>query len=223
MSPDDVEAPGPFGSHIRLMDTLVAQFGSNCQVSLYDLRPGAAKLVAVAGSVMEVAIGSRLPPALLARVTAAAGEQAGKSIFTSSTPDGRRLSTSLTIIDDPASGQPIGCLKIDLCIENLISSIGVLQTFCNFTEAKPGPARSIDDIGEIVDTLIAQALSGHGNSRSIAGKAHRMEIVEKLDERGVFLVKGAIDIVAGKLNVSKYTLYSYLDQIKKRNSPPSFR
>ncbi|MBN9451552.1 MAG: helix-turn-helix domain-containing protein [Bosea sp.] len=223
MTRTDVEKWGPFGSHVRLMDTLVAQFGNNCQVSLYDLRPGIPTLVAVAGSVMDVAIGSRLAPALVPRLNAATGESSGKSLFTSATPDGRRLSTSLTVIDDPASGQPIGCLKIDLCIENLISSIDVLQTFCNFGPARPAPAGSIDDIGETVDTLIAQVLSGRSNPRSVAGKAHRMEIVERLDERGVFLVKGAIDIVAGKLNVSKYTLYNYLDQIKKRGSPPSFR
>lgn len=42
-----------------------------------------------------------------------------------------------------------------------------------------------------------------------------MEIVRRLDERGVFLVKGSVDIVSTKLNISKYTIYNYLDQIKK--------
>lgn len=220
-----------FASYVRLMDTLVAQFGNNCQVSLYDMRAGAATLVAVAGAVMDVAIGSRLPPALLTKLTEAGSGRQGKSIFTSSTPDGRRLSSSLTAIDDPATGRPAGCLKVDLCIENLINSIDVLQTFCNFGDILPAERPAGEDIGKLVDTIIADAIRDRRNPRAVtggaadklSGKAQRMEIVRKLDERGVFLVKGSVDIVASKINISKYTLYSYLDQIKKSGGTASFR
>ena len=36
-----------------------------------------------------------------------------------------------------------------------------------------------------------------------------------MDDKGVFLIKGAIDKVAERLNISKVTVYSYLDEIKK--------
>lgn len=36
-----------------------------------------------------------------------------------------------------------------------------------------------------------------------------------MDDKGVFLIKGAIDKVAERLNISKVTVYSYLDKIKK--------
>lgn len=215
-----------FGSYIRLMETLVAQFGANCQVSLFDTRSGGAKLIAVAGSVMEVTIGSRLPAALISRLEQAGRGNSGKTIFTTSTPDGRRLSSSLSIIDDPATGKPAGCLKIDFCIEQLITSIDVLQTFCNYEESKTtgrSPAGPSEDIGELVDGIISDALRNQSNPRSITGKAHRIEIVRKLDERGVFLVKGSVDIVSGKLNISKYTIYNYLDQIRKADGEPAHR
>lgn len=35
-----------------------------------------------------------------------------------------------------------------------------------------------------------------------------------MDQRGVFLVKGAIDRVAEKLGISKVTVYSYLDEVR---------
>ena len=35
-----------------------------------------------------------------------------------------------------------------------------------------------------------------------------------MDSRGVFLVKGAIDRVAEKLQISKVTVYSYLDEVR---------
>jgi len=46
-------------------------------------------------------------------------------------------------------------------------------------------------------------------------KSDKIEIVKELDERGLFMVKGAIDLVASRLDISKFTLYGYLEEIKK--------
>ncbi|MBE3114904.1 MAG: helix-turn-helix domain-containing protein, partial [Actinobacteria bacterium] len=35
-----------------------------------------------------------------------------------------------------------------------------------------------------------------------------------LQKKGIFLVKGNIDKIANKLNVSRYTIYNYLSEIK---------
>ena len=37
-----------------------------------------------------------------------------------------------------------------------------------------------------------------------------------MNEKGIFNIKGAIEVVAAKLNVSKITIYGYLDQLKKK-------
>ena len=42
----------------------------------------------------------------------------------------------------------------------------------------------------------------------------RIELIRFMDQRGVFLVKGAIDRVAEKLGISKVTVYSYLDEVR---------
>ena len=43
----------------------------------------------------------------------------------------------------------------------------------------------------------------------------KIELIQFMDKKGVFLIKGAIEKVAEKLNISKVTVYSYLDAIKK--------
>lgn len=206
-----------FQPYLRLMDVLTSQFGANCQVSLYDMSAGSARLIAVSGTVMELAIGSALPASFLDRLSQAG--RTGRMLFTSSTPDGRRLSSSLTLLTDGQNGT-LGCMRIDFCIEHLITSIDVLQTFCNFDDG-PAPAakpKADEDIGNLVDTIIADALKARREPRAVSGKAHRIDIVRQLDERGVFLVKGAVEIVSTKLNISKYTIYNYLDQLKKKTS-----
>ena len=37
-----------------------------------------------------------------------------------------------------------------------------------------------------------------------------MRVVEIIDEKGGFIIKGAVDQLAHKLNVSRFTIYYYL-------------
>lgn len=205
-----------FKTATNLMATLVAQFGSNCQASLYELREGSAWIRASAGTVMDIPPGSKLPAALLEKFRDTARSRAGRMQFTGSTPDGRRLSSSLTAISDMTTGEDIGLLKIDFCIEHLISSIDVLQTFCGVEEAPRADERSgDDDIGRIVDTIIGETFTGGDSSSRLSGKEYRLDIVRRLEEKDVFRVKGSVEIVSGRLNVSKYSIYNYLDQVRK--------
>ena len=45
-------------------------------------------------------------------------------------------------------------------------------------------------------------------------KEEKVKVVEMLDDRGIFLVKGAVDVVALALAVSKYTVYNYLEEAR---------
>lgn len=200
----------------RLVATIVAQFGTNCQATLYDTRSGAPVLVASSGSVMKPKLGSPLPARLAERLTRNDRENSGRLLFTSTTPDGRRLSSSVTSLYGEA-GVLIGYLCIDLCIENLIASIDLLQNFCNIDPgARPGAETpgGDGDVISMVDAIITEVLGQHGASLGGKIKSDRMKIVAALDQRGVFLVKGAIDLIALRLNVSKFTLYNDLDQLK---------
>ncbi|PLP55723.1 hypothetical protein CYK37_29215 [Mesorhizobium loti] len=220
-SKQQTSAPGTgpdrfqFETAMNIMATLVAQFGSNCQASLYEVRDGVALLRASAGTVMDVPQGSRLSAALLEKFRQASQNRAPRMQFTGATPDGRRLSSSLTAISDTATGQEIGLLKIDFCIEHLISSIDVLQTYCGIDEqVRTEEPSADDDIGRRVDGIIAEAFT-NGSREKLSGKEYRLDIVRRLEEKDVFRVKGAVEIVSGRLNVSKYSIYNYLDQVRR--------
>jgi predicted transcriptional regulator YheO len=202
-----------FATAANLMATLVAQFGSNCQVSLYETRDGVAQLRSSAGTVMDVPQGSRLSAALLDKFRQATSNRASRMQFMGATPDGRRLSSSITALTDTSTGEEIGLLKIDFCIEHLISSIDVLQTYCGIEEPRrPEAPSGDDDIGRMVDGIIAEAFtSGSG----LSGKEYRIDIVRRLEDKDIFRVKGAVDIVSGRLNVSKYSVYNYIDQVRR--------
>lgn len=200
------------------MSTLVAQFGANCQASFYELINDEALLHSSVGTVMDVPPGARLPGALLDKFREVTRNRPARMQFTGATPDGRRLSSSLTSICDTSSGQELGLLKIDFCIEHLISSIDVLQSYCGI-EDQPRPEAPVeDDIGRLVDSIIAEAFSGGGGAKErLSGKEYRIHIVRRLEEKDVFRVKGAVEIVSGRLNVSKYSIYNYIEQVRRES------
>ena len=45
-------------------------------------------------------------------------------------------------------------------------------------------------------------------------KQDNLEIIKFMDDKGIFLVKGAIDKVASCLGLSKVTIYGYLDIVR---------
>ena len=90
----------------------------------------------------------------------------------------------------------------------------VPSTEVNLEDAANGEVDAADDVTSIIDGLIDSILRG-----TDAGQMNRkkcVELVRFMDEKGIFLVKGAIDKVAARLGVSKVTIYSYLDEAKGR-------
>jgi predicted transcriptional regulator YheO len=43
----------------------------------------------------------------------------------------------------------------------------------------------------------------------------KMEVVKRLEERGAFLVKRSAEQVADALDLSRYTIFSYLKEIRR--------
>ena len=68
------------------------------------------------------------------------------------------------------------------------------------------------DVTTIVDTLIDNIISGR-KKRELT-KQDNLEIIKFMDDKGIFLVKGAIDKVASCLGLSKVTIYGYLDIVR---------
>ena len=118
------------------------------------------------------------------------------------------------------------CVNIDTT-----KAVAMLQLFNNWANGKPSAASlsslaseakmQIDPgtateskesvkqfVKSMIDTMVHELVVEGRNS-----KEDRLDLIRFMDERGVFLVKGSMEYVAGKLGLSKVTLYGYLDQI----------
>ncbi len=72
-----------------------------------------------------------------------------------------------------------------------------------------------NDINEMVGNIIETALGKVNKPIAQMERSEKINFVKELDARGLFLVKGSVEMVAAKLDISKYTLYTYIDEIKK--------
>ena len=47
-----------------------------------------------------------------------------------------------------------------------------------------------------------------------------MDVVKRLEERGAFLVKRSAEQIAGALDLSRYTIFAYLKEIRRGEDEP---
>ena len=48
----------------------------------------------------------------------------------------------------------------------------------------------------------------------------KIDLIRFMYAKGIFLIKGSTDKVADRMNISRVTVYSYLDEIKKKEQIP---
>ena len=71
------------------------------------------------------------------------------------------------------------------------------------------------NLNDIVEILIHEYLNLNNLCLDKMSKNDKFNLIKFLDEKGAFLVRNSSDKVCEFLDISKYTLYAYLKDIKK--------
>ena len=88
-----------------------------------------------------------------------------------------------------------------------------------FPSDSPAPTYEIfaNDVSQVLDFLIAEANKLIGKPVSQMKRDDKIEFVRYLDKKGAFLITHSAERVYEYLGVSRFTLYNYLDIIRKEN------
>jgi predicted transcriptional regulator YheO len=62
--------------------------------------------------------------------------------------------------------------------------------------------------------MITKILNEMGRTPAAMSREEKMEVVKRLEERGAFLVKRSAEQVAEALDLSRYTIFAYLKEIR---------
>ena len=76
-------------------------------------------------------------------------------------------------------------------------------------DSQPQPI--LHNVTDLLDSLIEQALNLVGKPVAAMNKEDKIKVVQFLNNAGAFLITKSGDRVASLLEISKFTLYNYMD------------
>ena len=201
-------------SFFPIADIIAGTLGKNCEVVVHDLSHPESSVVYVAnGNVTGRQVGQSFDH-LVKQVLLNKNFKNDRVInYIFDTPEGKKIKSSSALIRD-VNEEVIGmmCINCDLTVYQLMQE--QINSFLNVEAAdmKSSEEDLDQDIMAIIDKLILKTV-GTADIKNLTRKKS-VEIIHFMDEKGIFLVKGAIDKVADIMGVSKVTIYSYLDEAK---------
>lgn len=191
-------------------------FGPNCETVLHSLEDPKHSCVMIEnGYITGRKVGSPLTDLaieILGKVNSIRSNIVGA--YYNKTDDGRPLKSATILIRNPA-GKLIGfmCINIDLSVPLIDFMKGYLPGVHDFAKENVSehfPSNIDDLVGKTIDLI----MTGINHKRQISSKEKNKLIVKELYARGLFNVRGIIDVIAKQMGTSRYTVYNYLREAK---------
>lgn len=202
--------------YIPIADMIAKTFGDQCEVVIHDLSvPQTSVVYAVNNHVTGRQVGQSFDHLVKNVLLAKDFANDYKANYLSNTADDRKIKSSTAFIRDNKN-KIIGALCINYDLKPLQDFDLFLKAFLN-VEEEPVIEKEVEPfehVVEIVDELIDKIITSNDVDR--LKRKEKIELIQFMERKGIFLMKGSIEKVAEKLNISKVTVYSYLDEIKKK-------
>lgn len=197
----------------RLSEGLGQALGKNCEIVVHDFASPESSIIAITnGSLTGRQVGDTLD---------ALGFQLLKTNppsdllnYHTKTKDGKDLRSSSIFLRDE-KGQIFGSVCINVDVSSLLKLQDWLQSALGTADT------SIDErfehsVDEVLETMIQNAISSIGKKTSDLTREDKVAIVAYLEAKGAFLIRYSVEHVAELLGMTKYTIYNYLDEIRKK-------
>lgn len=211
------------------LSALGSVVGGDTEIVLHDLSAPEASVMAIAnGHVTGRVAGSS--------VLAVPDQDLGLSALINSVPDGGDTSPlvipdyvthnkqgqplrSATALYRDSSGQPFAALCINSDQNALLAAREAIDRLLSgqpspAVQAAPAPESA--DMEQLMAEIIADSLVELETGPRSTRKQAKLAAVRRMQERGMFIVKGGIEKAAAALGVTRYTIYNYLEEIRSR-------
>lgn len=210
-----------------LVDFLAQVLGNNCEVVLHDLMSPDKSIVKIANGHIS---GREMNGPLTDLALKVLQEKTYKNKdyicnYKGTSKDDRVMRSSSYFIKDD-DNEIIGMLCINIDISDMIRARDFIDDFVKIPPCKeekkdstPEDAIAVfesfaENIEDLISSLIQKVLSEYPISPERMSLEEKQEVVKKLNDKGVFLLKGGVGEVAKSLKTSETTIYRYISKIK---------
>jgi len=198
-----------------VVEGIVKIFGNNCEVILYSLETvDNAAIKVLNGNVTDRDIGSPLTLLeinLLKRISKLKSDVI--DTYFARREDGKTIKSTKVIIRN-FENEPIGMICINLDIS--VPFIDLISEFVPTEKslAPVPPIRYPATPQDLIKQSLEIVLSELRKSKRLSQVERNKLIVNEMYDIGIFDIKGAVDLVANEMGVSRYTIYNYLRDAK---------
>ena len=211
-----------FGDTVRemlfqLARGIAVQFGPNCEVVVHDLTGGenAPSIVCIEnGHVTGRKVGDGPSHVALEALRGDRGHMEDHLSYLTRTRDGKILKSSTIYIRDE-SGEAVGIFSTNYDITMMLAMEEGLKQFTAAEQPAQGPEPIARNVSEVLEELIAQSVRLVGKPVALMTKEDKVKAIRFLSDAGAFLITKSGDKVCKFFGISKYTLYSYIDEAKE--------
>lgn len=199
---------------------IARQFGKDCEVCIHDLSVKDVEhtiIFIVNGHVTGRKVGDGASKVVLETLEAL---EKGDIIvdhlgYRTTTQDGRILKSSTVFLKD-SNGKYRWILGINYDVTALMNVDAALQSITTVESQDGNGDRQIPlNVNDLLDNLINQSVKRIGKPPALMNKEEKIQAIQFLRDAGAFLITKSGDKVSNFYGISKFTLYSYIDQSKK--------
>ena len=207
-------------SLVMIAHGIARQFGNDCEVCIHDLQANDLEhtiCYIINGHVSGRKIGDGASKIVLETLEALKkGDNVSDHLgYRTHTSDGRILKSS-TIFLKEESGKYRFILGINHDMTNFINAQSALS---NVVENIETTGEDIYgqiplSVNDLLDNLIEQSVKLVGKTPALMTKDEKVKAIKFLQDAGAFLITRSGDKISQFFGISKFTLYSYIDQAK---------
>ena len=200
---------------------LAAEFGPSCEVVIHDLTVEDLEHTVVHienGQVTGRSLGGGPSHAVLDLLREGAKAPEDHLAYLTRTPDGKILKSTTLYIGN-ADGVPEAVFAINYDISALLTVETALKSLTGpREESGREPERITRSVSDLLDDLLEESVALVGKPVALMDREDKVRAVRFLSDSGALLITKSGDKIANYFWISKYTLYSYLDDNKSKEA-----
>lgn len=199
----------------RLAKALAAQFGPSCEIVIHDLKsndPDSSIVAIENGHVSGRKVGDG-PSHVVLEALNSGGIPEDRLSYLAKTADGKTLKSTTVYIRDQDQ-EPIGVFSINYDITLMLAMEESLRQFTAPKQPEEAPEPIAQNVSDLLDELIEQSVKRVGKPVALMTKEEKVKAIGFLNDTGAFLITKSGGRVCKYFGISKYTLYSYIEEAK---------
>ena len=204
------------GFCVNLAKGIARQFGPNCEVVVHDLCTEELENSIVAienGHISGRRVGDGPSHVVWEALKADPSKLEDRLAYLTRTEDGKILKSSTIFIRDN-EGKVVGIFAINYDITLMKAMEDQLRVFTDTDAPSEEPETITPNVNDLLEELIKQSAKLVGKPVALMNKEDKVKAIRFLNDSGAFLITKSGQRVCNFFGISKYALYSYIDEAK---------